>query len=259
MIVETLRAEEERFHRTLGRGLGLLDEATAGLGDGDTLSGETAFKLYDTYGFPLDLTQDAVRAARHRGGHRRLRRGDGAAEDDGAGELVRLRPEGAGQRLARPARPAGPDRVSRATAPSELIAETLALVEGDEQVEVARAGETVSALFDATPFYAEGGGQAGDQGEAEWPGGSGVIRDTRKMAGDLHVHVLEVTAGELARGRAGPPGHRRRAARADAAEPFGGPPRPRGAAPRAGRRTSRRRASWSTPTACASTSATARR
>ncbi len=61
-IVDTLRQEEERFRRTLGRGMGLLDEATAGLNEGDVLSGETAFKLYDTYGFPLDLTQDAVRA-----------------------------------------------------------------------------------------------------------------------------------------------------------------------------------------------------
>src|SRR5213075_1315369 len=61
-IVDTLRQEEERFRRTLGRGMSLLDEATAGLNEGDVLSGETAFKLYDTYGFPLDLTQDAVRA-----------------------------------------------------------------------------------------------------------------------------------------------------------------------------------------------------
>src|SRR6478735_6443930 len=61
-IVDTLRQEEERFRRTLGRGMSLLDDATAGLNKGDVLSGETAFKLYDTYGFPLDLTQDAVRA-----------------------------------------------------------------------------------------------------------------------------------------------------------------------------------------------------
>ena len=83
---------------------------------------------------------------------------------------------------------------------SELIAETLALVNGEDEVEVARAGDTVSALFDATPFYAEGGGQAGDQGEAEWAGGAGTIRDTRKMAADLHVHVLEITSGELRAG-----------------------------------------------------------
>src|ERR1700689_799765 len=62
VIAETLRQEEERFRRTLGRGMVVLDEATARLGDGDVLPGETAFKLYDTYGFPLDLTQDAVRA-----------------------------------------------------------------------------------------------------------------------------------------------------------------------------------------------------
>ena len=62
MIAETLRQEEERFRRTLGRGMSLLEEAAAGLPEGGVLSGETAFKLYDTYGFPLDLTQDAVRA-----------------------------------------------------------------------------------------------------------------------------------------------------------------------------------------------------
>ena len=199
VIVETLRAEEERFHRTLGRGLGLLDEATAGLGDGDTLSGETAFKLYDTYGFPLDLTQDAVRPR-------------GIAVDTAGFDAAMARQKtmareswsGSGQKAQGQVWLALRDRLGPTRfdghGQSELIAETLALVSGDEEVEVARTGDTVSALFDATPFYAEGGGQAGDQGEADWAGGAGVIRDTRKMAGDLHVHVLEVTSGELRAG-----------------------------------------------------------
>ena len=199
VIEETLRAEEERFHRTLGRGLGLLDEATAGLGAGDTLSGETAFKLYDTYGFPLDLTQDAVRprgigvdtagfdAAMLR--QKTLARESGFASGQKAQGTVWLALR---DRL-------GPTRFE-GHGQSEVIAETLALVNGEDDVEVARAGDTVSALFDATPFYAEGGGQAGDQGEAEWAGGAGLVRDTRKMAGDLHVHVLEITAGELRAG-----------------------------------------------------------
>ena len=199
VIVETLRAEEERFHRTLGRGLGLLDEATAGLGDGDTLSGETAFKLYDTYGFPLDLTQDAVRP-----------RGifvDTAGFDaamDRQKTMARESWSGSGQTAQGQVWLALRDRLGptrfEGHGHSELIAETLALVVGEGEVESAHAGETVSALFDATPFYAEGGGQAGDQGEADWPGGAGVVRDTRKMASDLHVHILEITSGELRAG-----------------------------------------------------------
>jgi alanyl-tRNA synthetase len=199
VIVETLRAEEERFHRTLGRGLGLLDEATAGLGDGDTLSGETAFKLYDTYGFPLDLTQDAVRP---RGISVDTAGFDAAMERQKT--LARESWSGSGQKAQGAVWLALRDRLGptrfEGHGQSELIAETLALVVGDDEVETARQGDTVLALFDATPFYAEGGGQAGDQGEAEWAGGAGVIRDTRKMAGDLHVHVLEVTTGELAVG-----------------------------------------------------------
>ncbi len=199
VIVETLRAEEERFHRTLGRGLGLLDEATAGLGDGDTLSGETAFKLYDTYGFPLDLTQDAIRPR-------------GISVDTAGFDAAMLRQKtmareswsGSGQKAQGAVWLGLRDRLGPTRfdghGQSEVIAETLALVNGDEEVEVARAGDIVSALFDATPFYAEGGGQAGDQGEAEWAGGAGLIRDTRKMAGDLYVHVLEVTSGELRSG-----------------------------------------------------------
>jgi alanyl-tRNA synthetase len=196
VIVETLRAEEERFHRTLGRGLGLLDEATAGLGDGDTLSGETAFKLYDTYGFPLDLTQDAVRP---RGITVDTAGFDAAMERQKT--MARESWSGSGQKAQVTVWLALRDRLGptrfEGHGQSELIAETLALVVGEDEVEVARAGDTVLALFDATPFYAEGGGQAGDQGEAEWAGGTGLIRDTRKMAGDLHVHVLEITSGEL--------------------------------------------------------------
>jgi alanyl-tRNA synthetase len=199
VIVETLRAEEERFHRTLGRGLGLLDEATAGLSDGDTLSGETAFKLYDTYGFPLDLTQDAVRP---RGISVDTAGFDTAMERQKT--MARESWSGSGQKAQGTVWLALRDRLGptrfEGHGQSEVIAETLALVVGDDEVEAARAGDTVLALFDATPFYAEGGGQAGDQGEADWAGGAGVIRDTRKLAGDLHVHVLDVTSGELRAG-----------------------------------------------------------
>ena len=200
VIVETLRDEEERFHRTLGRGLGLLEEATAHLGEGDVLSGDTAFKLYDTYGFPLDLTQDAVRP-----------RGiavDLAGFDDAMDRQRRMAREswaGSGQQaqgvvwLALRER-LGPT-VFAGHEHGETTAEVLALVKDDgEETGVAEAGDTVLALFDITPFYAEGGGQAGDRGEAEWPGGTADVADTQKQAGDLNVHTLKIVRGRLAAG-----------------------------------------------------------
>ncbi len=200
LIVETLRAEEERFRRTLGRGMALLDEATAGLGEGGVLSGETAFKLYDTYGFPLDLTQDAVRAkglsvdtdgfdvAMER------QRAQGRENWTGSGQAA----QGAGWLAVRdrlgPTAFAGYDGTLH-------NGELLAIARDGAQVESARAGETVELLFDATPFYAESGGQAGDTGLIEWDGGAAQVLDTRKEAGDLHVHVVEITGGDIALGQ----------------------------------------------------------
>ncbi|HEX4179326.1 MAG TPA: alanine--tRNA ligase [Caulobacteraceae bacterium] len=201
VIVETLRQEEERFRRTLGRGLALLDEATAGLADGGVLSGETAFRLHDTYGFPLDLTQDAVRAkgltvdqegfdiamARQRDMAREAWTGSGQAAQ--GAEWLALRDRRG------PTRFVGYDQI-------ESVAEVLAIVADHIEIGVADTGSTVQVLFDHTPFYAESGGQAGDQGEAEWSGadgsrGRGVVLDTQKLAGDLHVHSLKVTDGVL--------------------------------------------------------------
>jgi alanyl-tRNA synthetase len=203
-IVDTLRQEEERFRRTLGRGMSLLDEAAAGLKEGEVLSGETAFKLYDTYGFPLDLTQDAVRAkgltvdlegfdaamARQREQAREAWTGSGQVA--AAAEWFAIR-----DRL-------GPTDFIGYEA-SEATAELLVLAADGAEVERAGAGQRVQALFDRTPFYAESGGQAGDQGEAEWPmPGGGVgrarVRDVQKQAGDLNVHDLEILEGELAPG-----------------------------------------------------------
>jgi alanyl-tRNA synthetase len=196
VIVETLRQEEERFRRTLGRGMTLLDEATAGLGDGDVLSGETAFRLYDTYGFPLDLTQDAIRS-----------RGIGVdvAGFDVAMERQRTMAReswaGSGQQsqgavwLALRER-LGPTQFLGYEA-TEATGELIALVKDGVEVDAADAGETVEALFDRTPFYAESGGQAGDRGEIEWPGGRAEVVDTTKEAGDLHAHVLKIAAGRL--------------------------------------------------------------
>ncbi|HEY8002998.1 MAG TPA: alanine--tRNA ligase [Phenylobacterium sp.] len=198
-IVDTLRQEEERFRRTLGRGMSLLDEATAGLSEGDVLSGETAFKLYDTYGFPLDLTQDAVRAkgltvdlegfdvamARQRDQAREAWTGSGQVA--AAAEWFGIR-----DRLG-PTEFVGYEE-------TEAEAELLSLVEDGREIDGAAAGASVQAVFDRTPFYAESGGQAGDQGAVEWDGGRGRITDVQKQAGDLFVHDLEVLEGALAPG-----------------------------------------------------------
>jgi alanyl-tRNA synthetase len=200
LITETLRQEEERFRRTLGRGMALLEEATAGLAPGGVVPGETAFKLYDTYGFPLDLTQDAVRAkdltvdlegfdaamARQRQMAREAWTGSGQAAQGAVWLALR-------ERLG-PSEFVGYDHV-------EGVGEALALVARGEEVARADAGETVEALFDQTPFYAESGGQAGDSGEVEWNGGRGEVLDTQKHAGDLFAHKIKVIEGSLVPGQ----------------------------------------------------------
>ncbi|CAN7270486.1 alanine--tRNA ligase [Phenylobacterium sp. LjRoot219] len=198
-IVDTLRQEEERFRRTLGRGMSLLDEATADLQEGAVLSGETAFKLYDTYGFPLDLTQDAVRAkgltvdlegfdaAMNRQREQARENWTGSGQVAAAAEWFAIR-----DRL-------GPTDFVGYDA-TETTAELLVLAAEGGELERAGAGQRVQALFDRTPFYAESGGQAGDQGDVEWDGGRGRIHDVQKQAGDLNVHDLEILQGELAPG-----------------------------------------------------------
>jgi alanyl-tRNA synthetase len=196
VITANLRDEEERFRRTLGRGMSLLDEATAGLAEGGVLSGETAFKLYDTYGFPLDLTQDAVRAKglsvdtdafdaameRQRAMAREAWTGSG---DRAAGaEFLALR-----ERLGKT------DFVGYDTV--EAMGEVIALVREAAEIDEATQGHTVEVLFDRTPFYAESGGQASDVGEVDWPTGSGKLVAVTKQAGDLHVHTITVEQGSL--------------------------------------------------------------
>jgi alanyl-tRNA synthetase len=195
-IVETLRQEEERFRTTLGRGMGLLDEATEGLAAGAVLSGDVAFKLYDTYGFPLDLTQDAVRA---RGLTVDTDGFDAAMERQR--EMARANWSGSGQQASATAWFPIRERLGATTftgydgvdATGALVA---LLVDGVEAPSAA-AGQTVQAVFDVTPFYAESGGQAGDTGVVEWDGGSARVLDTQKQAGDLVVHTLEILAGAL--------------------------------------------------------------
>jgi alanyl-tRNA synthetase len=200
LIIETLRQEEERFRRTLGRGMALLEEATSGLEAGGVIPGETAFKLYDTYGFPLDLTQDAVRdrdltvdlagfdVAMERQRNMARESWSGSGQTVQGAEWMALRERLGATRFI------GYDQI-------KSTGEALALVTDGHEVARAEAGETVEALFDQTPFYAESGGQAGDVGEVEWPGGRGAVLDTHKQAGDLFGHRLKVTEGVLLPGQ----------------------------------------------------------
>jgi len=198
-IIDTLRQEEERFRRTLGRGMSLLDEATENLAPGGVLSGEVAFRLYDTYGFPLDLTQDAVRA---RGLTVDTDGFDAEMEKQRAGSRENWK--GSGQKAAA----ASWFQVRDAVGASDFTGydsvdgtgAVVALALDGEPVGSAQAGQTVQAVFDRTPFYAESGGQAGDKGVVEWTGGSARVLDVQKQAGDLHVHDLEILSGALSVG-----------------------------------------------------------
>ncbi len=196
-ITETLRQEEERFRRTLGRGMILLEEATSGLRAGAELPGETAFKLYDTYGFPLDLTQDAVRAMgltvdlagfdtamdRQRAMARESWTGSG--DKSGGAEWPALRARLGATRFI------GYDA-------AETTAETLAILKEGVEQNLAETGETVQVMFDHTPFYAESGGQASDDhGRIEWGGGAATLKGISRHAGDLVAHTLEITSGCL--------------------------------------------------------------
>jgi alanyl-tRNA synthetase len=202
LITESLRLEEIRFRETLVRGLKLLDEATVSLSPGGRLEGETAFKLYDTYGFPLDLTEDALRArgitvdtdgfnaamARQRAEARKAWSGSGEAVTDTL--WFTLREElGATEFL-------GYDT-------EEAEGTILAIVKDGACVQNASAGETVRILTNQTPFYAESGGQVGDAGAMlSAKGGEGNVVDTEKKLGALHVHVVEVGHGVFAVGDA---------------------------------------------------------
>ncbi|WP_369058944.1 alanine--tRNA ligase [Caulobacter sp. 73W] len=198
LITETLRQEEERFRRTLGRGMTLLDEATADLAEGGVLSGDVAFKLYDTYGFPLDLTQDAVRA-------KGLTVDTDAFDTamDKQRQMARENWTGSGQQgtgaewFAVKERDGATEFVGYDI--TEATGVVKAIVADGAEVASAASGQTVQVVLDRTPFYAESGGQAGDQGVIDANGAVSRVLDTQKQAGELHVHTVELT-GPLAVG-----------------------------------------------------------
>jgi alanyl-tRNA synthetase len=194
LIEETLKLEEIRFREMLGRGLKLLDEASGNLRKGDKLSGDVAFRLYDTYGFPLDLTQDALRArgigvdtatfdaamAKQRADARKAWAGSGEAATEA--QWFALQEEFGRTEFL------GYDT-------EEAEGEIIAMLSDGARVESAKAGQTVRILTNQTPFYAEAGGQVGDRGAIKSATAEGKVADTEKKLGTLHVHVVEVTKG----------------------------------------------------------------
>lgn len=197
LIEATLSQEETRFRQTLDKGLKLLDEATAGMKPGDVLPGETAFKLYDTFGFPYDLTEDALRAqsfgvdragfdaamAEQKRAARAAWKGSGAKASD---ELWFDLAEEVG--------------ATEFTGYSSDVGEgvVLALVKDGARVEKAAAGDQVDVIVNQTPFYAESGGQVGDAGTISSDAGlSAEVTDTSKQLGKLWVHHATLGAGEI--------------------------------------------------------------
>jgi len=202
LISETLKLEETCFKQTLARGLKLLGSATARLGDGETLPGEVAFQLYDTFGFPLDLTQDALRR-------------EGRDVDTAGFESAMDRQRAEARKAWTGSGDAATEQVwfeiREQTGASEFLgyeiesAEgvVLALVKDGAQVTGVVAGAEAALVLNQTPFYGESGGQIGDNGvitSAE--GARFIVADTQKRAGDLIVHLGTVESGALSVGDA---------------------------------------------------------
>ena len=197
LVEETLLREEVQFRRTLANGLKLLDEEAGDLGEGDSLPGTTAFKLYDTYGFPYDLTEDALRArgisvdragfeaamAQQKAAARAAWKGSGQTADSEVWFDIAER-EGA----------------TEFTGYTANVGEgvVVALVKDGKEVTEAHAGEAVTVLTNQTPFYGESGGQMGDAGMISTVEGLRIaVSDTAKPLGRLHAHIGTVEAGSV--------------------------------------------------------------
>ncbi len=200
LIEETLKLEETRFRQTLANGLRLLDEATATMKPGDTLAGATAFKLYDTFGFPYDLTEDALRAQ--------------SLGVDRAGFDTAMAEQ---KRAARAAWTGSGQKgdaslwfdIAEQHGATEFVGYTghdaegvvVALVKDGARVDHAATGDTVSIVTNQTPFYAESGGQMGDAGTIFTDAGlKAAVSDTSKPLGKLHVHHALIASGSVAVG-----------------------------------------------------------
>ncbi len=200
LIEETLKLEETRFKQTLDRGLNLLDEELLNLPDGTALPGQTAFKLYDTYGFPLDLTQDALR-------EKGLEVDVAGFDDAMAEQKAKARAAWSGSGEAADAtvwfdiaeKHGSTDFLGYDTETAEGQIVTM-VIDGAE-VANAKTGDAVQIVMNQTPFYGESGGQVGDTGTLSTDAAKAKITDTRKTNG-VFIHVAEVTEGTLASGDA---------------------------------------------------------
>ena len=196
LITETLKLEETRFRAMLTRGLSLLEEKSAGLKKGAMFDGETAFTLYDTYGFPLDLTQDALRARgisvdqasfsdameRQRAKARASWAGSGEAAQEAVWFALR-------EKLG------ATEFLGYETESAEGV--VVGLVKDGKAVDELKAGDSGDVVVNQTPFYGESGGQVGDTGEMRRDGVKIAISDTQKKAGDLFAHVAKVEKGAI--------------------------------------------------------------
>jgi alanyl-tRNA synthetase len=196
LIAETLKLEETRFRATLARGLAILEEKSGGLSKGAMFDGETAFTLYDTYGFPLDLTQDALRARgisvdlasfddamqRQREKARASWSGSGEAADEAVWFALR-------EKLG------ATEFLGYETESAEGI--VAALVKDGKDVAELKEGDSGVVIVNQTPFYGESGGQVGDTGGMRREGVRLTVTDTQKKAGDLFAHVVKVEQGSV--------------------------------------------------------------
>ena len=199
-IESAFSQEEQSFQRTLGRGLALLDEATATLGKGGVLAGDVAFKLYDTFGFPLDLTQDVLRGremtvdeagynAAMEEQRARSQEHSKFAAGDGAGEVWFAVRDASGATAFQ-----GYDL-------DETSGRLVTALVGGAQTKTIKSGDKAELVFDQSPFYAESGGQAGDKGEIFFAGGGRFrVDDVQKRATDVFAHVGEMVSGSAKAG-----------------------------------------------------------
>src|SRR5690606_25550323 len=197
---ETVRLEEGRFLKTLGRGLQILEAETANLGEGDVLDGATAFKLYDTYGFPLDLTQAALRSC-------------SITVDQAGFDAAMAQQKAEARKNWAGSGEAATDTVwyglSDKLGPTEFLgyetetaeAEIKALLVDGAEVDVIAAGQEGIVIVNQTPFYGESGGQVGDTGTIKGDGVSAEVLDTGKHHG-VFSHKVKVTEGSFKLGQA---------------------------------------------------------
>ncbi|MDE0723879.1 MAG: alanine--tRNA ligase [Alphaproteobacteria bacterium] len=200
MAKDVIELEENRFSKTLTQGLKILDEESNGLKDGDTLAGEVAFKLYDTYGFPMDLTADVLKS-----------RGVTVDEEGFASSMTaqkeRARSAGMGGTGQTALSDVWYDLKDKIPATeflgytgTEAEAQVTALVKDDASVDSLKAGDKGILVVGQTPFYAESGGQVGDTGIVTFEGGSLKVTDTQKVLDGMFIHHVTVESGDISVG-----------------------------------------------------------